>query len=384
MTPSSEAKYRVGVIGCGRAGIPRARAFALHPLCEVVALADTDPDNLALGCEWFGAPGYPSYQEMFANEEIDIAMPVLPVRPNADAVVASAEAGVKAIFCEKPFTSCLADADRMVEACASRGVHLAAGVMVSSHPDYRKAYQLAASGEIGEVRRINLYEGNGQGGCHGLNLTRKFADKSQVETVIGCVEGDPFSDHEEPYDEGQTGFGRIGGIIRFANGIECYSSYADVSWRGIEVVGTRGVIHNWNNTALGLALLKAEGDGPVKGLQDRTEVTGIFEEHSDAPRGYDDEGWKDPGTPMREIVRAIVESLETGAELPVTTGDDLRHALEIALALRESHRRGHSEVYLPLEDRSLVMYPEKSRWHYKKDLHGSEWYAEQMASVKRG
>jgi len=67
----------------------------------------------------------------------------------------------------------------------------------------------------------------------------------------------------------------------------------------------------------------------------------------------------------------------------VTTGDDLRHALEIALALRESHRRGHTEVSLPLEDRNLVMYPEKMRWHYKKDLYGSEWYAQQMANAKR-
>ena len=136
-------------------------------------------------------------------------MPVLPVRPNADAVVASAEAGVKAIFCEKPFTNSLADADRMVEACSSRGVHIASGVMVSSHPDYQKAYELAASGEIGEVRRINLYENNAQGGCHGLNLARKFAAKTPVETVTGRVEGDPFSDCEEPYEEGDTGFGGV-------------------------------------------------------------------------------------------------------------------------------------------------------------------------------
>ncbi len=348
----------------------------------MAAIADTDADNLALGCERFGVPGYNTWEEMFASEEIDIAMPVLPVRPNADAVVASAEAGVKAIFCEKPFTNSLADADRMVEACSSRGVHIASGVMVSSHPDYQKAYELAASGEIGEVRRINLYENNAQGGCHGLNLARKFAAKSPVEMVTGRVEGDPFSDYEEPYEEGDSGFGGVGGTIRFANGIECFSSFGDVPWRGIEVVGTRGVIYNRNNTSLGLTLLKAEGEGPVKGVQDLTVVEGVFEEHSEEPRGFDDEGWMDPGPNMREIVRALVEALEAGVELPVTTGDDLRHALEIALALRESHRRG-SDVSLPLEDRSLVMYPQKMRWYYKKDLHGKEWYAEQMAKARR-
>ena len=149
-------------------------------------------------------------------------------------------------------------------------------------------------------------------------------------------------------------------------------------WCECEVVGTRGVIYNRNNTSLGLTLLKAEGEGPVKGVQDLTVVEGVFEEHSEEPRGFDDEGWMDPGPNMRESVRALVEALEAGVELPVTTGDDLRHALEIALALRESHRRG-SDVSLPLEDRSLVMYPQKMRWYYKKDLHGKEWYAEQMA-----
>ena len=43
---------------------------------------------------------------------------------------------------------------------------------------------------------------------------------------------------------------------------------------------------------------------------------------------------------MRLIVQALVETLDDGTPLPVTTGDNLRHNLEIALALRESARRG--------------------------------------------
>lgn len=383
MAESEERIYRVGIIGCGRAGAPRGRAFAVHPRCEVVAIADTDPENLEMGCRWFDASGYGSYEEMFARERIDIAMPVLPVGPNADAVVTSARAGVGAIFCEKPLTARLEDADRMVEACRSRGIPLAAGVVVSSHPDYQKAYELAASGEIGEVRRINLYEGNGQGGCHGLNLARKFANKGDVEWVTGWVEGDPSSDYEEAYEEGDSWFGKIGGYIRFANGIECYSSFSDIGWRGIEVIGTRGMLCNWNNTGIGLRLWKP-GEGAESGrMTDLREVEGVFREFSGAERGYDEEGWRDPGEVMGWIVQAIVDALDTGGELEVTTGDDLRHALEITIAMRESHRRGHEAVALPLEDRSLVMYPEKARWNYKKDIHGREWYMEQMAAVKR-
>lgn len=374
-----EAKYRVALIGCGRAGLPRARAFDMHPLCQVVALADTDVENLALASGFFDAPGYPSYDELFANEQIDIAAAVLPVQPNAGAVVAAAEAGAKAIFCEKPLTASLVDADRMVAACSARGVHFATGVVISSHAEYQRAYALAAAGEIGAVRRINLYEGNGQGGCHGLNLVRRFAGRAQVEYVIGRVEGDPQSDYERPHEEGMAVVGAVGGYIRFANGIECFSSWEEVGWRGIEVVGTEGMICNWNNTAVGLRLFKT---GAQRGMG-LHEVAGVFAAYEEEERGYDADGWRDPGPTMKGIVQELVDALEGERELGATTGDDMRHALEIAIALRESHRRRHAAVELPLADRSLTMYPEKARWEYKKEVYGREWYMEQMAQVKR-
>ena len=37
---AGEGKLRVGMIGLGRKGTQWARAFALHPSCEVVACAD--------------------------------------------------------------------------------------------------------------------------------------------------------------------------------------------------------------------------------------------------------------------------------------------------------------------------------------------------------
>lgn len=86
---------------------------------------------------------------------------------------------------------------------------------------------------------------------------------------------------------------------------------------------------------------------------------------------------------MKGIVQELVDALEGERELGATTGDDMRHALEIAIALRESHRRRHAAVELPLADRSLTMYPEKARWEYKKEVYGREWYMEQMAQVKR-
>lgn len=370
--------YRVALIGSGRAGLPRARAFDLHPRCQVVALADTDAENLAFGRQAFGGiPGYPSWDALFAAEPIDIALAILPVAPNADAVVAAAEAGCRAVFCEKPLTAKLADADRMVQACASRDVHFAAGVMVSSHPDYIEAFRRVDAGDIGQVQRIHLYDGNGQGGCHGMNLTRKFAGKAAVVRATGWAEGDPHSDHEEPYDDAPTGFGRLGGTLHFDNGVIAFS-HTEVPWRGIEVVGTEGIVINRNNTGLGLQLFRRDGDA-----RQLVEETGLFEQGPWPDREFDDDGWRDAGDPTRHIVRAFVEALDEGTPLPLTTGDDLRHALEMALALRESARRDGAPVDLPLENRELACYPERDRWHFKKQVRGAQWYRDQLHAVKR-
>ena len=53
----SQDTYRVGVIGCGRKGTQHARAWHLTPGAEVVAAAETDPENAELFRKRFGVPG---------------------------------------------------------------------------------------------------------------------------------------------------------------------------------------------------------------------------------------------------------------------------------------------------------------------------------------
>jgi hypothetical protein len=54
------------------------------------------------------------------------------------------------------------------------------------------------------------------------------------------------------------------------------------------------------------------------------------------------------------IVDDLIDSVESNRS-PRASIHDGRAALEIAIGLRESHRRGGMRVNLPLEDRSLKM-----------------------------
>jgi hypothetical protein len=65
-----------------------------------------------------------------------------------------------------------------------------------------------------------------------------------------------------------------------------------------------------------------------------------------------------------EIVDDLVSSIENGHP-PRCSGRDGLAALEIAVALRESHRGGGVKVELPLKDRSLKILSQET---YQDDI----------------
>ena len=119
--------YRVGLIGAGRKGTQHALAYMVDNRTEVVAVADTDPENLELFHERTGIAAYADYREMLEKERIDIAAPILPVSANPDVVITCAESGIRAILCEKPVSTSLSEVDHMISVCNNRGVVFGAG-----------------------------------------------------------------------------------------------------------------------------------------------------------------------------------------------------------------------------------------------------------------
>ena len=78
----------------------------------------------------------------------------------------------------------------------------------------------------------------------------------------------------------------------------------------------------------------------------------------------------------------MIDSLEQNIE-PRSNGDNGRKVLEIAIALRESHRRGHTPVRLPLKDRTLRMIPSPTRYYSKKEQMGPTRYSESILQIRK-
>ena len=144
---------KAGVIGCGGRGRAHAQGYQLSPEVEIVACADPVEDSRKAFTEQFEVErGYTHYREMLEKANLDLVS-VGPrwIDCHAEMVIACAEAGVRGIFCEKPFAKTLAEADAMIDACDRNGAKIAvAHRRASGYEQYAK--KLVEAGEIGEIQ----------------------------------------------------------------------------------------------------------------------------------------------------------------------------------------------------------------------------------------
>jgi predicted dehydrogenase len=342
-------RYRTAIIGLGRIAstiddevqgnpavmLPYSHmaCYAAVPEIEVVAGADPyDEQREDFRRRWGVEHLYADYREMLETERPEIVSVATSAKPRPGIVADCAKAGVRLIFAEKPLAFSLAETDAMIAVCREHGVKLAVGCTRRWDPYWSVAHDLIESGAIGQVLQVNGY-GNAaisHNGSHLIDLVR-FLAGGNVEWVVGEME----SDEKANADDDLKG----NGYLAFDNGVRAFvrtwpSGAAE--WN-FEVIGETG-------------RLRSVGNG--------SEI----EWWQIAPH----EGWGNivrrpfprPQRIQSPGVRAVydfITCLETDKQ-PTCSGEDGRAALEVAIGLRESHRRGHCRVDLPLADRSLAIH----------------------------
>lgn len=340
------AAYRVGVVGCGRIGstiddevqgnssviLPFAHtaAYMEEPRAHVVAAADVDPQKrAAYQARWGVARVYESHETLLEREELDIVSICTRAEERPAVVAACAEAGVKVIFAEKPLAWSLGEAETMLAACREYGAKLGVGCLRRWHPFYRKAKQLIDEGEIGKVLQVTGYCGSSlsHDGSHWVDLLRFFAGDAPVDWLVGEI-GDPAALTDDRDRYGGNAY------VAFQNGARGY----------LRMMGTGAAVQEWD--VIGER-------GRIRALDGGRE----FELWRRAGSGKADrpvrEAFPRPQrllSPTAGAVADMIECVETGKE-PDCSGADGYAALEIALAMRESYRRGCARVDLPFGDR---------------------------------
>ena len=105
--------YRAALIGCGNISGRHARAYFEQGNVQLVAACDINPENLNITCDQLNISGrYASHQDLFRHErEIDLVSVCTYPKVHAEQTIAAANAGAKAVLCEKPMCLSLDDAD---------------------------------------------------------------------------------------------------------------------------------------------------------------------------------------------------------------------------------------------------------------------------------
>ena len=163
---------------------------------------------------------------------------------------------------------------------------------------------IVGCGRLGQ-QYAQAYSTSG-GGCQHISVLRLLAD-AEVEEVIAW--GTPAAALAGDTDEGLIVHGRF----RLAGGLDCPVFGLETPYKGVEV---------WSDEAL------------IR--------------------------WSEFGY-LTSSIRSLLAAVETGSELWIS-GHDPRQALEVAIAAKVSAERGSVPIRLPLEDRSLRLYPRRYRW----------------------
>lgn len=155
---ASPRQWKFGVVGTGT----RARGSHLQllrdyfPEVEVVALCDITPENLQEGLKVYGKPAaaYSDYNKMLAEHpELDAVVVVAPNFLHAPITIAALEAG-KHVLTEKPISTHVADATKMIETAKEHQRALAVGFEMRYSLLFHRMSDLLSQGAIGDLEQV--------------------------------------------------------------------------------------------------------------------------------------------------------------------------------------------------------------------------------------
>jgi len=309
--------------------------YVASELTELVAGADPHDEQRSIYGERWGLSDehlYADYRDMLEQEKPDIVSICTTARHRAQILTDTARAGAKAIWAEKPLALSLEEADGMIDVCDELGVKVAINTARRYNPYFKHIRDRIDDGDLGEILQVNVHGqcGLSHNGSHAIDALRYLAKGGNVEWVFGEME----SDEAAAADTDLMGNGYLAfdnGIRGFLRGMPCGVANWDT-----EVIGTDGRARTTFNCAENTYTHLAEGGPRGRGVL----------AHSPIPLPAQIEGMG------LTIVRDLIEAVEQNGQ-PRASIHDGRQALEVAMALRESHRRGGVKIALPLEDRSL-------------------------------
>jgi predicted dehydrogenase len=172
---------------------------------RVAALVSGEPEKARVVAAQYGVPeknlyDYGNFDTLRNNPDVDIVYIVLPNALHAEFTVRGAQAG-KHVLCEKPMATSVADAQRMVDACAQAGKRLMIAYRCQYLPEYRALIDIARNRTYGPVRLIEANNGQNNANDGQWRLIKALSGGGSLPDVgLYCLNAARFITGEEPVE----------------------------------------------------------------------------------------------------------------------------------------------------------------------------------------
>ena len=230
----SESQYRAALVGLGFVGAgdriagdeigqnpdhldgTHLSAISNHSRVSLVAGVDRQADRRERFTERTSAACLEDTADLLASDPPDIVCVATNSPSHAAITIACAEAGVKAVLCEKPIATRIVDAERMIAACNASGTILIINHNRRFNPNYRRLREFLAAGELGEVTSANLVWGKGRLGNVGTHLFDAVSMLSgqEIVAVAGTLDPAALPDCRGPEYRDPGGWGDVAAFRR--------------------------------------------------------------------------------------------------------------------------------------------------------------------------
>ena len=362
---------RVGVIGhTGRGNFGHGLDTVWLKLEEtqIVAVADAVPAGLEkAGKHLKVKTGFLDYREMLSQTKPDIVA-VCPrhIDQRRDMILACVEAGVRGIYCEKPFVQTPAQADEIIAAAQTRGTKIAVAHRNRYHPVLPVVKKFLRNGGLGKVLEIR---GRGKGdrrggaediwvlGTHVLNLMMYFGGAPESCSAQLWQDGRLVT--AKDVIPGAEGLGPLAGNelharYGFANGIVGYfDSVHDDGTKnagfGFQIIGSEGTLNFQCDKD---PLVHLQRGNPFQPTANPAPWIPVTSAGVGQPETYNVRGQVQNHV---DAARDLIAALAAPGRQPLCNAREAALAVEMVCASFESHRQQGRAVALPLKFRGNAL-----------------------------
>ncbi len=337
--------YTAAIIGCGRiAGALEQDPLRQHPCThmgayrrfpqiKVIACSGKSTDSAKeFAGQWDIPRYYDNYLEMLDREGPDIVSVCTPAWHHHDAVIDAARRGARAIFCEKAIAASLEEADKMISECRSHGAHLTVNHTRRWCWDFQAVKKTIDAEELGRLQSITGWFSGSlvHTGTHFFDVVNYFC--GPCRSVRAAITEDR-RNNESALEDGD-GYA----LMEMENGVRVIVNGVSKSYYIFEIE----LMFDEGRIRIGNGVHQLWRSGKSKQYEDFDELS--KDAFPDAPSGEKN--------PLVLAVRDIIGGLEDDRET-LSTGEDARHALEMAFAIFASHERGGNAVAIPMTERGV-------------------------------